>query len=1409
MPAHAQSISANCKQFNPKGNMNCELAPYRFTDWQYTAGYGGTWATEGEAAQNTYATYMAHPDPSVCDISMTVDAERIVNIRAGFVGSDDPIRTTRGMSISWGGKDSTTGACEGVYAKAGFNIIGTRSAQCRPGWTAYYDAQQKGSFCGIYSAPLPAQPAQSPLSCTPEDGLAIGNPILPATGEKRQTEADYVDPGAGGLAFIRTYRSTWGNSNALVRDPSSLGQAWSHNHLTRLDLSGIETLQSAILTTGEGYLRYFMRTASGAAWQPVSGTDTLAQNPDGTWTYRNTEDDSTLSFSAERQLLAHTERNGRSTTYTYNNSGQLTRITDPFGRSLQLTYTGDALTTVTTPDGRLIDYQYDSAGRLSGVTYPDGTHKSYLYENTAYPQALTGLIDEAGVRYASFDYDSQGRAISTEHAGGAQRYQVTYSSATQSYVIDPLGTSRSYNYNTDGNRLTVTSSSLPSANGQKNVTSRTLDANGLVTTQNDFKYTQTRFDWDAARRLPLSVTRGVGKTEQQITTTQWHPSFALPVLITEQDRTTAYTYDAQGNPLTRTVTDTTTHQAQTWQWTYTAQSLVSTQTEPNGAVTQYAYDPLGNLTQTTNALGHVTSYTYDDANRLTSETAPNGLTTTYTYDARDRVLTRSVDTQQTTLTYTPYGQLQTLTLPSGLILTYTYDAAQRLTGWSNNRGESGNYTLDGMGNRLSEQINDASGALAWSTARSVNNINRLTQSTLGPNQTDTFAYDQNGDLTTETNGLNQSTRYGLDALRRVSTITNPANATANLTWNTLDAITQAKDYKSVATTYTRDAQGNPTTENSPDIGARTTQYDALGLPSQIIDALGQATQIQRDALGRPTRLTFADGKETTLRYDLSPQSTGMLSEITDRSGTTQYTRDPLGRITLKRQSLANGLQQQIGYAYTANGPLQSIHYPNGGVLTYQYDPTGRITQLNWNGVPLVTNITWNPLGQPTAWTWALATPVTATRSYDTAGRLTASEFSGYTYDAAGRITSLNQTLYQPGTSATQNWTLTYDPVGRLTGFNTVAGGITNTTASFTYDANGNRSGSSETQNGVLTTRTYTYSNANRPTSLAQKIGAAPTTNLTYTYNPNGDLLNDGQKTYTYDAEGRLASATDTTGTGLTTRYVHNALGQRVLKTDAQNPSHDTAYLYDEDGSLIAETGTGANTSSTVHIYLPTASGPMPIAAIIDGQKYAVHADHLNTPRRLTDDNGLQVWQWAYSAFGDEPTSMAAVIGTPVTYNLRYPGQYYDPESGLHDNYFRSYSPERGSYTQTDPIGLDGGWNRFAYVGGNPVSFIDPLGLQTTVDAAIRNALMKGDIAELESLLEAANPSQAATIRSGIEKFGSRATDWIGRNCKGSINREFPGELRDKTLKEIMDQSKSGDSVAKKAWKLLNDNRFKK
>ncbi|WP_431112461.1 RHS repeat-associated core domain-containing protein [Variovorax paradoxus] len=1185
---------------------------------------------------------------------------------------------------------------------------------------------------------------------------------MPATAEKYRSETDWTDQGPDALSFTRTYRSNWVTDDARLS--SSLGQVWAHSYSVGLSAIPVAAPLTVAITLPEGHARTFSRPSASAGWSASDSADTLTQAADGAWVWRRADGDSTYNFAANGQLQTTVASNGWTHSYAYNGSGQITSVTNAFGRTLVLSYVVGRLSSVGTPDGRTIAYAYDGAGRLSSVTYPDSRARTFLYENATYGQALTGILDETGARWGTFGYDGKGRATSSVLASGVDSHQVNYQSSVTT-VVDPLGTSRTYSYSTVKGQLSVASGSLPSGTGGHDAATRVQDVNGLITSEADFKGVVTTTTWDAARRLPTSVTRASGTPEAQTVTTQWHPTFSLPSLETEPGRTTAYTYDALGNVLTRTVTDTATNQAQLWQWAYNAQQLVATATEPNGAVTSYTYDPRGNVLGSTNALGHVTSHTYDTANRVVSSTAPNGLVTTYTYDPRDRLLTQTVGGQTTTLTYKPYGKVETVSLPTGLVLTYSYDAAHRLIGWGNNRGESGSYTLDGMGNRTAEQIKDSAGNVAWNAARTINNINRLAAQTEGPNQASSFGYDANGELTRATNGLNQSTQYGLDGLRRIKAVTDAANATATLRYNALDAVTEARDFKGVATTYARDAQGNATAESSADTGPASTQYDALGLPSQITDALGQATTITRDALGRPTGLVFADGKTTTLRYDLTANSKGYLSEILDRSGTTEYTRDGFGRVTLKKQTLANGSVQQVSYSYNPNGTLASIGYPNnGGLLTHSYDATGRLTGLSLNGNPLVTGIAWNPLGQPTAWTWAFASPaLAASRSYDTAGRMTATAFSSYVYDAAGRITSLTQQLYAPGdTDPTHStigasditWTVGYNSVGRITGFN-----ATGSTAGFGYDANGNRSSSTRVLGTQSTSRSYTVgASSNQLTGFTQSINGASSTSVTYGYNANGDLVSDGLRSYTYDAEGRLAaSTTGATDVSPTTRYAHNALGQRVFKTEPLYPPGQGdeadpgfmqsltafftklwspvtnqaeqlgyAYVYDENGTLISEAGSGGANSAgqASYIYLPTANGPIPIAAVINGATYAVHSDHLNTPRRLSNDTGQPVWQWSYSAFGeDKPTiaknRFANLDTTPnpgttsvsdVKFNLRYPGQYADEESGLFYNYFRSYDARTGRYSQPDPIGLDGGWNRFGYVDANSLNFADPEGL---------------------------------------------------------------------------------------------------
>jgi RHS repeat-associated protein len=180
----------------------------------------------------------------------------------------------------------------------------------------------------------------------------------------------------------------------------------------------------------------------------------------------------------------------------------------------------------------------------------------------------------------------------------------------------------------------------------------------------------------------------------------------------------------------------------------------------------------------------------------------------------------------------------------------------------------------------------------------------------------------------------------------------------------------------------------------------------------------------------------------------------------------------------------------------------------------------------------------------------------------------------------------------------------------------------------------------------------------------------------------------------------MTSATSSAGT---TGYVYNAIGQLIEKT---NSGGTTLMVYDEKGHLLGEySGTGALVEETIWMddlpvatLRPRAGGTIAI--------YYVHSDHLGTPRKITNPTGNAVlWRWDPDTFGTAAPSI-----TTISYNRRFPGQYYQSESGLNYDYFRDYDPTMGRYMESDPIGLRGGINTYAYTRGNPISRRDPSGL---------------------------------------------------------------------------------------------------
>ena len=210
-------------------------------------------------------------------------------------------------------------------------------------------------------------------------------------------------------------------------------------------------------------------------------------------------------------------------------------------------------------------------------------------------------------------------------------------------------------------------------------------------------------------------------------------------------------------------------------------------------------------------------------------------------------------------------------------------------------------------------------------------------------------------------------------------------------------------------------------------------------------------------------------------------------------------------------------------------------------------------------------------------------------------------------------------------------------------------------------------------------------------------------NISYTADGNTLQDNFGTGTvfaYGYNNDNRMVQASLNGATQAS--YTVNYLGQRVIKS-AAGPG-TTHFHYDRSGHLVAESD-GSGNVLREYVFL----GDTPVAFISASGIDIIHTDHLGTPQKMTDAGQNIVWDGGAS----DPFMMSALPTTPAM-NQRFPGQYFDGETGLHYNYFRDYDPTLGRYVESDPIGLRAGMNTYAYLGGMPVAFTDRLGLATDI-----------------------------------------------------------------------------------------------
>jgi len=212
------------------------------------------------------------------------------------------------------------------------------------------------------------------------------------------------------------------------------------------------------------------------------------------------------------------------------------------------------------------------------------------------------------------------------------------------------------------------------------------------------------------------------------------------------------------------------------------------------------------------------------------------------------------------------------------------------------------------------------------------------------------------------------------------------------------------------------------------------------------------------------------------------------------------------------------------------------------------------------------------------------------------------------------------------------------------------------------------------------------------------------------YDSAGNISSDSAAyTSTYNLAGRLSTMLRS---GVTTTFTYDAMGRRVRKFSSSGTASTVIFAYGLAGHLIGEYGsTGAAIREYVWLGDVLVAVFSPDVVVANAPLvYFIHADHLDTPRLVLDrSNGIR-WRWLAEPFGTTaPEANPQGLGA-FAFNLRFPGQYADSETGLNYNFFRDYDPSTGRYVQSDPIGLVGGINTYTYVAGQPTKFSDPTGL---------------------------------------------------------------------------------------------------
>lgn len=912
-------------------------------------------------------------------------------------------------------------------------------------------------------------------------------------------------------------------------------------------------------------------------------------------------------FYSNGLLEALVDVKGNTTTFTYDKSSYLTRITSPSGKHYEITMDSDAkITSIVLPSAGVLVYGYDRQNNLISVTNAEKHTRYYFYDDQ---HRMISYQDENGITIIQNEYDSQSRVVSQTDAEGNK--------ATLSYekgytkVTDNRGFVTEYHFDEQKRTTKIV---YP----DQSVELTKYDKTGHVGSQTDRMGNRTTYTYDENGNR-LTETRADGAAMSYTYLTR-----GLPLTVTDYEgNTETYTYDGNGNVLTFTngAGDTTHYE-------YDELNRMVKKTDANQGISRYTYEG-AMVSAYEDGEGYLWSFTYDAMNRKLTETNPLKLRKTYTYNWNEWMISETKqDGGLRTYEYTPDGSLQAIKAENGSRTSFTYNKMHHVLSGTDALKNTLRYEYDQSYNKIKEI--DAKGN---QTTFQYDGNNRLIKTTDALGQTIKNTYDANGNLTSvidkrdtirttaydtvlglpilETDEMGFQTRYTYNRNGQLKTVTYADGSQVAYQYDGAGRVSKMIAKNGLVTTITYDGNGNMISLTDDDKRVYTftynhnnqlvqsqnpfgfiTQftYDGAGNRIQIKDANGHETQNSYDAMGRLSTIFDALGGEKQTIYD----NMGNVVAMADENGHwKKFIYDPLNRLIEERDALdgktktvydslnniekvtnaenestsyqvdavgqitkiTNAMNEEYQYFYDENGNMIKIIAPDEDVVELVYDAKNRLirrideagvnTQYIYDSLDRVVH-TFDSAGNEMYYQYDISGNLI--KQTDTIGRDTL-----FSYDKFNRLTRIKRA--DQGITAYE-----YDSLDRRTKVIDPEGKET----SYLYDKVGNLTGTTEPGNSVYT---YAYDPLDRLETKVNPLGAV----TSFFYDAKGNLTTaeDAElvrTSYVYDAVDRLISVID--GKGNRDQYEYDKMSR--LTVHQSREGRRKSYRYDGLGRVISE-----------------------------------------------------------------------------------------------------------------------------------------------------------------------------------------------------------------------------------------------